>query len=92
MTLIEQDEPAVMVVMPQVLVTVSPLVAVKRRPSTGRVLVFLSVMDRVRLLPSAMSPKARLVGLTTSCGCVPTPESVTESGRAVADVDTANAP
>ncbi len=91
-TLTEHEEPALTVVMPQVLAMVKSFVAAKARPSTGVVLTLLSVSESVRLLPRATSPKARDAGDTTSCGCVPVPESDAVSGSGVAEVLIATEP
>ena len=79
-TFTAQDEPALMVVMPQVLLTLKPALAENDRPSAAVLLVFSSVSAWVDVLPTTTSPKLSVVGATDNCGCVPTPDKGTVSG------------
>ena len=91
-TLTAHDEPADKVVRPHVLETANPGVVTKLKPFTAIALMFRSVSDSVAVLPAATLPKACEVGFTTNSGCVPTPDSATVSGKAVADVATDSVP
>lgn len=87
-----QDDAALSVVMPQVLVTLKSLLTVNPRPSTGSVPTLRSVSESVLLEPSATLPNASEAGVTVSSGCVPTPDNATNNGNDVAEVATESEP